>query len=343
MASTDPGSAAEGRRSASHGVTRWIRARLQAREAGLFVALLVTMVVLTLLSPNFASVGNLLTVGRNASEVGIIALGMTVVLIVAHVDLSVGAVYASGGIAAGLTLVATGSFALSMAAGIAVGLLVGAVNGVLVGFVGLNSFMVTLATLGIVRGVTVIATGGTTVSISGQGVPSDQLDLFRLLGAKLPGGINTQFLTLLLLVLVMTWLLRATKPGFMAYAAGGNPEAARIAGIRVPLVIIGAFMVSGALAALAGIMAISFVGSMNPATGSGLEFDVFAAAVIGGASLSGGRGSMFGTLLGALFLSVARNGFILLGVTAFAQEVAIGLIILVAIGVDRWVTIRQST
>jgi ribose transport system permease protein len=239
-------------------------------------------------------------------------------------------------------LAATGSFVVAVIAGICVGLAGGAINGLLVGFFGLNSFMVTLATLGIFRGLTVIATGGTTVSISGQGVPADQLDLFRLLGSRLPGGINSQFVLFLVLVVFLTWVMRSTKPGFLTYATGGNADAARIVGIRVPLVVIGAFMVSGALAALAGITAISFVGSMNPATGSGLEFDVFAAAVIGGASLAGGRGSMVGTLLGALFLSIARNGFILLGVTAFAQEIAIGLIILIAIGIDRWVTIRQA-
>jgi ribose transport system permease protein len=329
-----------GRGRASAG--QFLRRQLQAREAGLFVALVVTMVVLTILTPNFASIGNLLTVGRNASEVGIIALGMTIVLITANVDLSVGAVYAAGGIVAGMVLIATGSVFVAVPAGIAAGLLVGMVNGILIGYAGLNSFMVTLATLGIVRGATVIATGGTTVSLSGKGIPPDQLDLFRLLGTKLESGINTQLIIFIALVVIATWLLRSTKPGFLAFATGGNPEAARIVGIRVPFVVIGAFMVSGALAAVAGMTAIAFVGSMNPASGAGLEFDVFAASVIGGASLAGGRGSMIGTLLGALFLSVARNGFILLGVTAFAQEIAIGLFILVAIGIDRWVTIRQS-
>jgi ribose transport system permease protein len=300
------------------------------------------MAVLTLLTPNFASLGNLLTIGRNASEVGIIALGMTIVLITAHVDLSVGAVYAAGGIAAGLLLIATGSAYVAIAGGIAVGCSVGIVNGILAGYLGLNSFMVTLATLGIVRGITVIATGGTTVSISGHGIPDDQLELFRLLGTKLPSGITGQLIIFLVLVAVMAWILRSTKPGFLLYAVGGNPEASRIVGIRVPRVVVGAFAVSGAFAALAGITAMSFVGSLNPASGAGLEFDVFAASVIGGASLAGGRGSMIGTMLGALFLSVARNGFILLGVSAFMQEIAIGVIILAAIGIDRWVTLRQS-
>ena len=131
---------------------------------------------------------------------------MTIVLITAHVDLSVGAVYAAGGIAAGLLLAATGSAYVAVAGGIGVGSIVGLANGILAGYLGLNSFMVTLATLGIVRGITVIATGGTTVSISGQGVPDDQLEVFRLLGTKLPSGITGQLVVFLVLVVVMAWI-----------------------------------------------------------------------------------------------------------------------------------------
>ena len=201
----------------------------QAREAGLFAARSRRSVAPTIITPNFASLGNLLTIGRNASEVGIIALGMTIVLITAHVDLSVGAVYAAGGIAAGLLLAATGSAYVAVAGGIGgVGAIVGLTNGILAGYLGLNSFMVTLATLGIVRGSTVIATGGTTVSISGQGVPDDQLEVFRLLGTKLPSGITGQLVVFLILVVITAWILRSTKPGFLLYAVGGNAEASGI-------------------------------------------------------------------------------------------------------------------
>ncbi len=318
------------------------RRQLQAREAGLAIALVATALALTLASPFFLTVGNMLTVGKNASEIGILALGMTIVLVTANVDLSVGAIYAAGGITASIVLVATGSPFLAIAAAIFVGAGIGSVNGALTGFLGLNSFMVTLATLNIVRGLALWATGGGTVTLSGHDLSEGQLAPIEFLADRVVGGINMEFIFFLTLVVVLGWMLRATKLGFNLYAVGGNPYAARNVGISVPLIVLAAFAISGALAAFTGVLALSFVGTMNPLTGAGLEFDVFAASVIGGSSLSGGRGSMVGTMLGALFLSVARNGFILLGISAFAQTIAIGAIIIIAIGIDRWFTLRQA-
>ncbi|MDQ3691006.1 MAG: ABC transporter permease [Chloroflexota bacterium] len=315
---------------------------MQAREAGLAIALVATALALTLASPFFLTVGNMLTVGKNASEIGILALGMTIVLVTANVDLSVGAIYAAGGITASIVLVATGSPFLAIAAAIFVGAGIGSVNGALTGFLGLNSFMVTLATLNIVRGLALWATGGGTVTLSGHDLSEGQLAPIEFLADRVVGGINMEFIFFLTLVVVLGWMLRTTRLGFNLYAVGGNPYAARNVGISVPLIVLAAFAISGALAAFTGVLALSFVGTMNPLTGAGLEFDVFAASVIGGSSLSGGRGSMVGTMLGALFLSVARNGFILLGISAFAQTIAIGAIIIIAIGIDRWFTLRQA-
>jgi ribose transport system permease protein len=217
---------------------------------------------------------------------------------------------------------------------------IGIGNGVLVGFVDLNSFMVTLGTLTIATGVLELVTGGTSVALPQIGPNAAHLNTFLALGKNVPslGGINMEFVFFLILVFVLGRLLRYTKLGFRMYAVGGSREAARVSGIRVPLVIVGAFIFSAALAAFSGVLAMSFVGSMDPSSGQDLEFNVFAASVIGGASLAGGRGTMFGTLLGALFLSIAQNGFILLGVSPFAQTVAVGVLIIVAIAIDRWVS-----
>src|SRR5581483_11532157 len=306
---------------------------------GLFVALVVICIGMSIAAPAFSSVNNLLTVGRNASEVGIMALGMTIVLVTGQVDLSVGALYATGGITAGIVMSHSGSPAAAIAAALGMGIAIGG----LVGFLDLNSFMVTLGTLTIATGVLELVTGGTSVTLPQTGSAAAHLGTFLFLATKLKnlGGINMEFVFFLALVVVLGRVLRYTKLGFEMYAVGGNREAARIGGIRVPLIIVAAFAFSGALAAFAGVLAMSFVGSMDPSSGTDLEFNVFAASVIGGASLAGGRGTMFGTLLGALFLSVAENGFILLGVSPFAQTVAVGVLIIIAIGIDRWVSGRQ--
>jgi len=316
------------------------RAALRVRELGLFVALIVIGIGMSIASPAFSSRQNLLTIGRNSSEVGIMALGMTIVLITGQVDLSVGALYATGGITAGIVMNHTGSPELSVAAALGMAAAIGIANGTLVGFLDLNSFMVTLGALTIATGVLELVTGGTSVALPQIGPKAAHLNDFLFLGKNLPslGGINMEFVFFLALVVLLSRVLKYTKLGFQMYAVGGNREAARIGGIRVPLIIVAAFIFSAVLAAFAGVLAMSFVGSMDPSSGTDLEFNVFAASVIGGASLAGGRGTMFGTLLGALFLSVAQNGFILLGVSPFAQTVAVGVLIIIAIGIDRWVS-----
>lgn len=318
------------------------RRQSQRREAGLAGALLLTCIFLSFASPYFLDPGNLLSIGRNGSEVGILALGMTVVLIVGQVDLSVGSVYAAGGIVSGTFLVSTGSPFLAVGLALFAGGIAGLVNGILVGYAKLNSFMVSLGTLNLVQGLLLLWTMGASVTIAGHDLTGQQTAPFLFIASNLPGGINMELVIFVILATTTAWMLGSTKIGFYIFAVGGNPEAARIVGLQVPMVTVTAFIISGIFASLAGISALSFVGSMNPTTGTDLEFDVFAAAVIGGASLAGGRGSILGTFLGAMFLSVIRNGFILIGVSSFAQSVAIGLIILVAISVDRFVTARQK-
>ena len=318
------------------------RRQIQRREAGLAGALFFTCVFLSFASPYFLEPGNLLSIGRNASEVGILAVGMTVVLIVGQVDLSVGSVFAAGGMTSAIILASSRSPLVAVGAALAAGATTGLVNGVLVGYAKLNSFMVSLGTLNVVLGLILLWSNGGTVVIAGHGLTDQEVAPFVFLGSTLPGGINMELVIFACVAITTAWMLRTTKLGFNMFAIGGNTEAARIAGLRVPLVTVIAFIICGIFAALAGVLSLSFVGSMTPISGADLEFDVFAAAVIGGASLAGGRGSILGTVLGAVFLSVIRNGFILIGVSSLAQSVAIGVIILVAISIDRFITARQN-
>ena len=323
---------------------KWLENIAHARQAGLILVLLIIAAGLSVGSPAFLTVENLLQVGRNSSEIGIMGLGMTAVLITGNVDLSVGALYAVGGITAGLVLNHTSSPVLAIASALLVGVAVGLFNGTLVGVLGLNSFMATLGTFSILIGALQFVSGGTAMSLPYTGEAANHVGTFNFLGGKILDVIQVELLFMLALVALMGLLFRNTTLGFQMYAVGGNAAAARIGGIRVPIVVLITFAISGVLAAFTGILGFSFVGSMDPTTGAdpSLMFDVFAASVIGGASLLGGRGGAFGTLLGALFLNIVRNGFILMGVNPFAQTIAVGALIIFAIGLDRWVSWRQT-
>jgi len=308
----------------------------QARTAGLFITIAVLCAVFTALNGVFLSVSNVLTIGRNASEIGIIAIGMTIVMIVGEVDLSVGALYGLGGISAGLVAIHTGSVVLAILTPFAVGICAGVVNGVLVGYTGLNSFMVTLASMNVILGISLALTGGQYVDLLAGGLSQSVIGPLTFPGSGHIFGISTELLFYALLTVLGIAFLRLTVLGYHLFAVGSNPSAARVTGIHVAKTKIIAFVISGVLAAVVGLLALGFVGSIDPVAGSGTEFSVFAAAIIGGASLSGGRGSLLGALLGSLILAIVDDGLILAGVASTYQSLFIGLVIILAIGLDRW-------
>jgi ribose transport system permease protein len=318
---------------------------LRAREAGVFIALLVLCLFLSFATDGFLTSLNLLNVGRQISLLGIMAVGMTFVLIAGEVDLSVGSTYAFSGLATGMLIIAGWALLPAICAGLATGIVIGLINGVLSTYGRLPSLIATLGMLSIVRGAALILTNGQPVTVNARnGALPDVLQAFSFMGQGYLFTIIPMQLVFLVIVAVLAWLvLSFSNFGFRVYAVGGSAKAARVSGISVDKVKISAFILMGVLAAFAGILGLAFLPSSQAGrTGLGLELDVIAATIVGGASLSGGEGTILGTILGVLIIGVMRNGLVLLGVSPFVQELMIGLVIIIAVGIDKWSTRRTT-
>lgn len=312
---------------------------LGARETGVFIALVLMAVFLSLAAPSFLSVRNLLNVGRQVSLLGIMAIGMVQVLIAREIDLSVGATYALSAIVTGLLILQQWPLAACLLAGLLAGFLVGLINGILSTYGQLPSFITTLGMMSVVRGAALLITDGKPVTVNEVfGASPETLKVFYFLGqGRLFDAIPMQ-LVFFILVIVLGWLvLSRTVFGFRLFAVGSSDKAARVSGIRVFNTKITAFAMMGLLAALAGILSLSFLPSAQAGrTGVGLELDVIAAPIVGGASLAGGEGTILGVILGVFIIGVLRNGLVLMGISPFWQEVAIGAVIILAVGIDKW-------
>lgn len=322
-----------------------LRSRLLgARETGVFLALVVMCAFLAVTTESFLTLGNLLNVGRQVSLLRIMAIGMTFVLISGEIDLSIGSTYALSGLGAGILITSGWPLMPALAAGLALGLIVGLVNGLLSTHGRLPSLIATLGMMSVIRGIALLMTNGEPVTVNVRnGADPAVLQTFLALGQGKLANLVPMQLVFFVLVAVLGWvLLSRTSFGFRIFAVGGSPKAARVSGINVNAVKIWAFVVMGMLAALAGILSMAFLPSGQAGrTGIGLELDVIAAVVVGGASLAGGSGSILGTVLGVLIIGVLRNGLVLSGVSPFTQEVMIGLVIIVAVAIDRW-SIRSA-
>jgi ribose/xylose/arabinose/galactoside ABC-type transport system permease subunit len=228
---------------------------------------------------------------------------------------------------------------VALLAGLATGAGVGTVNALLTTFAGIPSFIVTLGALNLVQGTTLLISDAQAVNPEfdpEQKVPAGELDAFKsLAGADLPFDIPVQVVWLIVVAAIMAVLLHRSLFGFRLLAMGGNPEAARLARLPLRKYKCVVFIIRGCLAGLAGILDFSFLGSTDPNSGLSLTFPVFAAVVIGGASLTGGQGTVIGTLSGALLLTLLTNGLNLLGVGAYAQLMFVGAVTIAAVGVDR--------
>jgi ribose transport system permease protein len=270
---------------------------------------------------------------------------MTFVLISGEVDLSVGSTYAFSGLSAGMLICAGWSLLPAVMAGVLTGCVIGLVNGLLSTYGRLPSLIATLGMLSMVRGAALILTGGQPVTVNTRnGASEGVLSAFEYMGQGYLFGVVPMQLVFFVVVAVAAWfVLSMTNFGFRMFAVGGSAKAARVSGIHVNAVKISAFVLMGALAAFAGILSLAFLPSGQAGrTGLGLELDVIAATIVGGASLSGGEGTILGTVLGVLIIGVMRNGLVLLGVSPFVQEFMIGLVIIIAVGIDKWST-RNST
>ena len=292
-------------------------------------ALIVVFLFLSFASPVFLTADNLFNIGTQTAVVAVIAIGMTLVIITAGIDLSVGSVAALSGVVGVILMVNAGLPPLvGIAGGILVGATCGLVNGLLVSFAGLNPFIATLGMLTVARGLVFITTGAVAVF----GAPES----FRLLGQGRIGPIPIPIMVIVAVAVLGYIVLSRTKLGRYAYAMGSNPEAARLSGIPIRRYLTSVYVISGALAGLGGMIAASRVNSGQPNYGVGLELDVIAAAVIGGASLFGGQGTIVGTLIGAFLIALIRNGAVLLNVDIFYQSVIIGVVIWLAVFWDQY-------
>ena len=268
---------------------------IAARETGVLLALLVICVFLTFATSSFLTVRNLLNVGRQISLLGIMAIGMTFVLVSREVDLSVGSTYAISGLVTGMLIVRGSALIPALSTGLLVGMVIGAMNGVLSTHGKLPSFIATLGMLSVVRGAALLITDGQPVTVdTTRGGRSEVVDQFYQLGQGQLFGMIPMLLVCFLIVAAISWLVLAkTTFGFRVYAVGGSEKAARLSGIQVFHTKILTFTLMGLLSAIAGILSLAFLPSGQAGrTGVGLELDVIAAAIVGGASLSGGEGTI---------------------------------------------------
>lgn len=294
-------------------------------DNGALVGLVVICIALFIATPNFLTSGNLLNVGIQAAVIAILAFGMTFVIVTAGIDLSVGSMAALGAMATAFMFTQGGVPGwLSLVIGLAVGALTGAASGVAVAYAKLPPFIATLAMLSIARGLTLVISDGKPISTPAA---------VNFLGGSV-GPIPVPIIMMTIAGIACAFILNKTVLGRTMYAIGGNPEAARLSGLPVKKVLVTVYALSGLFAGLAGLVLAGRLSSAQPTAGAGYELDAIAAVVIGGASLAGGVGSAFGTLIGALLLAVIRNGLNILNVSSFWQQVVIGLVIALAVGVD---------
>lgn len=302
-------------------------ARRWVAKLGLLAALIVISATLASLLPQFLTPANLINVARQISLNGILAVGVTFVLLTGGVDLSLGSVVALSGVVAA-TFAHPGDWpvVVPVVIGVSAGMLCGGVNGWVTAFGGIPAFISTLGMMTIARGLALVVSGGRPVS--------NLSDSFTSLGGDWRGFPIP--IIILLAIGVIAWLFLArTRPGRYIYAVGGNESAARAAGLGVRRIKLFAYIVSGALAGLTGVVLAARITTGQPNAGVAYELDAIAAAVIGGTSLSGGVGTVVGTLLGALLMGVINNGLDLLNVSSYYQQIIKGLIIVAAVWLDK--------
>lgn len=296
------------------------------RRSGMAIALLVAVVALVaVFVPNFFQTANLLNVGRQAAIVGVIAIGMTFVILTAGIDLSVGAVLALSGVTTAILINQGFPPALAMLAALLVGVLVGILNGLGVALLGIQPFIMTLATMVAIQGLSLRVTLGGPQQFDNAG------SIFRVIGSGNVFGLPGPFVVFIIVSALGILVLRYLAFGRSLYAIGGSYEAARLSGVPTRLTLVVAYAISGGCAGLAGVMTASRLGVGNPTAGALANLDAITAVVIGGTSLLGGTGGAVGTVFGALLLAVLSNVMNLVGISPFDQQIAKGVVIIIAV------------
>jgi ribose transport system permease protein len=302
--------------------------------AGMLPVLILICILFAVLSPNFLTENNIVNVVRQASINIVLAAGMTFVILTSGIDLAVGSVLGLTAVMAVVVSLVPGFGWAAVPAALLTGLIIGVLTGVIIAYLGLPPFIVTLGTYTAIRGAAYLAAGGTTVINSSIG--------FAWIGNGYLGPIPWLVIIALLIIAVSAFILHGTVLGVHVYAVGGNPQAARLTGIPVSLVLIFVYGVSGLLSGLAGAMSASRLYSAQGQLGIGYELDAIAAVILGGTSFSGGIGNVFGTLVGALIIAVLNNGLTLLNVSFYWQLVIKGAVIVLAVTLDKLRTRGQT-
>ncbi|MER8835323.1 ABC transporter permease [Mesorhizobium sp. M0045] len=302
------------------------------------IAVILACLFLSVATDSFATTKNLYNITRNVTFVAIVALGMTFVIITGGIDLSVGSVLCLCSMVLAVTMHAGYGIEIGIGAAIATALIIGAFNGILIAYLGFPPFVVTLGMLSIARSLAMVASNNTVVFQFGP----DHDKLLALGGGAWVFGIANPVLYMIVLALITGFVLRWTKFGRHIFAIGGNEHAATLTGVPVRQIKVVVYMISALAAGLAGIIQTGWLGAVTTNLGNGMELQVIAATVIGGANLAGGMGTAFGAVVGAALIEVIRNSLGLLGINAFWQGVFIGGAILLAVLFDRIRNFRRN-
>lgn len=303
------------------------------KKYNLLVLLVLFIIISSILSPNFLTVGNLLNLLQQASIPGVVAIGMTIVIITGGIDLSVGSVAAFAGMISAIMVSKGFPIILAILGGIALGSVLGLATGVLVAKFGLPNFIATLAMMEIARGAALLTTSGVPVF----GLPAE----FKFIGGGFIGKVSISGIIWIILTIAFALMLRYTSYGRSLYAIGGNSEAATLSGIKTVRNTAVAYIISASLSGFAGVLTASWLATGQPTACDGMELNAIAASVIGGASLSGGIGSVIGTFGGVFLLQIITNIFNLVGLASFYQQIAKGLIIIVALLLNRAINAKK--
>lgn len=298
------------------------------REATIILTILMFSVIISLLAPNFFTVDNIRTTAIGMSADGIIAIGMTVALVSGGFDLSVGSVMGVSSVIAGGLYLAGVNIWVGCLIAVLISLLLGLFDGVLIGKVGINPFIITLGMMQMARGVAYVVTTGSPQSLAS--VPES----FSFLGKEGILGIPFIVLVFILLAVIGDILMRKSAPFRKVFYIGSNEKAASLSGINVSRTKIGVYMLTAFLASISGLLTLSRFGVATPTAGQGTELRVISAAVIGGASLSGGEGTILGAVLGIILLNLINNALVLLKVSVYWQQLISGLILIAAVTID---------
>lgn len=320
---------AEASRKERTGVGTGLSARRFGTTFGLFVFLILNVILVSILSPAFLKAENLVNVLTQAAPLGMVVIGQTFVLLVRGLDLSVASVMATAAVlATGFVTTDNAMMPVIFAAAIALGVVVGLANGFLVAWRGVSPFLATLATTIVLQGIRFLYTEGSTGSTLPPG--------FQVIGQGRFLGLPVNLLALIVLAIVCGYLLRFSPFGRRIYLVGGNPRGAALVGIRARMVTVGCYVICAVIAAVAGLFLVGYVGQVDQWTGKGYELDSIVAAVMGGVAITGGRGNIFGALLGVLILILMFNAVILLGLPVQLQWILKGVIIVAASALYLW-------